>query len=158
MNELFQDAITGLISGATAAAFTALLFRSRIRQELLVEYDKELRSSRLEAYKRLFPMFVPIARYSREKDPTYAELKDLATKMRGWYFADGGIYLSAKSRQPYFDLKKLLDTLVSTRGAESLGDTVDPDTLNSVVESGSELRRVLADDVGARREPLLADN
>ena len=83
-------------------------------------------------------------------------MANLAGEMRRWYFREGGIFLSSQSRPPYFKLKELLDKTVKSRN-ESTGP-VEPDTLKKIIEAGSEVRRVLAADVGTRKEPLLSDN
>ncbi len=77
-----------------------------------MEYDKELHNERLRVYKLLWPKLKPLARYSRENSITYQVIKDTSEQMRDWYFDTGGIYLSAKSRGPYFDLKDLMQKMI----------------------------------------------
>lgn len=155
MNEILQNALTGLISGAIAALFTAVFFRSRIRQELLVEYDKDLRKLRITEYAKLYSNFVVIARYSRERDPTYQDLKNLAGQMRDWFFGEGGLCLSEQSRPVYFELKKLLDVIVTSAGAVDMSKPVTGDQLREVVDAGSKVGAALAADVGTRKRALL---
>jgi len=155
MNEILQNALTGLISGAIAALFTAVLFRSRIRQELLVEYDKDLRKLRITQYAKLYSNFVVIARYSRERDPTYQDLKNLAGQMRDWFFGEGGLCLSEQSRPVYFEFKKLLDATVTSAGTVDMNTPVKGDRLREIVDAGSKVGAALAADVGTRKSALL---
>lgn len=117
MNATLQHILTAVLSGSIAAFFTAVLFRGRIRQELMVEYDKDLRKARIEAYGKLYSYFPVIARYSREKELTYEDLRHLAAQMRDWYFGVGGLYLSEQSRPVYFGFKKQLDATVTSASA-----------------------------------------
>ena len=57
-------------------------------------------------------MLKPLARYGREKAVTYAALSEVSRLTRDWYFAEGGLYLTAASRKPYFRWKKHMQELL----------------------------------------------
>src|SRR5437899_2877038 len=96
--------VTGLISGVLSSVLTYFSTRSKIRLDLTVEYDKKLHDDRLNLYTKLWPKTKYLARFSRQSPLTYKVVKTTAEGMRNWYFDDrGGIYLSKRSRKPYFE-------------------------------------------------------
>src|SRR5215467_5409672 len=115
MNQTLLSLLTGLISGAITAVVTYFATFAKARLDLTIEYDKELRQARLTAYKELWKLMKPLARYSPETAITYQIVKDTSASMRDWYFDSGGIYLSRESRGPYFDLKKAMQAIIDNR-------------------------------------------
>jgi hypothetical protein len=94
--------IAGFISGAITAVITYLATVAKTRLDLAVEYDKGLRKDRLDVYLKLWPMLKPLAKYSASEPARYQIVKQVSENMRDWYFDVGGIYLSKRSRGPYF--------------------------------------------------------
>ncbi|MEP6904058.1 MAG: hypothetical protein ABJA66_20215 [Actinomycetota bacterium] len=173
--EIASSLLTGLVSAAIAAVVTYFATRSKIRLDLTVENDKELRKKRLEVYQKLWIQLKPLARFSPEKELSYQLIKDTSEQMRNWYFDEAsGIFLSKESRKPYFELKESLQKII---GAERLVKDADvsftkdeleitvktknktekvKEILETVLEQGKELRRCLSDDIGSRKEPFLS--
>ena len=54
MNDTVLSLLTGLIPGAITAVVTYFATFARARLDLTIEYDKELRQKRLEAYRELW--------------------------------------------------------------------------------------------------------
>ena len=71
MNEAAISLVAGLISGLVSAVITFFVTREKVRLDLAAEYDRKLRSERLDAYRDLFKRMKPLARYSVEKPLTY---------------------------------------------------------------------------------------
>lgn len=157
MNDFQITLITGVVSAGLSSIVTYLATRWKIRLELEAEYDKELRGIRIKVYKNLWETLQPLARYSPPEPVTYNIIKDLSEEMRKWYFEEGGIYLSKRSRKPYFNLKESLQKITDNMECEP-DKQLDPKILEPVIKGGSELRGMLSWDVGTRREPLLSEN
>lgn len=143
--------ITGLIAGVVSAILTYLGTRSRVRLDLIAEYDKELHTSRLEAYQELWKLLEPLAPYSTPAPVTYEVIKDMSQKMREWYFQRGGIFLSGGSREPYFELKKSMQDVINSKLLqENKHVEIDEQCLINLQNQGHDLRAKLAEDIGTR--------
>lgn len=90
----------------SAAALSAK--EREVRQQLASHYDADLRARRFKAYAALWRPLEPLALYSPTRDVTYQDLDDLASHLRRWYFARGGLLLSEEARDRYFDLQDAL--------------------------------------------------
>ncbi|CAG0935930.1 hypothetical protein TFLX_04784 [Thermoflexales bacterium] len=156
MNDALLSLLTGLISGAIAAVVTYFATLSKARLDLTIEYDKELRQKRLEAYRELWKKLKPLARYSPEQPPTYQIVKATAENLRDWYFDVGGIYLSRESRLPYFALKQALQDIIDHPELQKKPETaLAGQWLKPLHEQGRILRESLSNDIGSRRSPFV---
>ena len=160
MNETALSLVTGLVSGLVSAVITFFVTRAKVRLDLTAEYDRKLRSERLDAYRELFKRLKPLARYSAEKPLTYKIIKETSEDLRDWYFDVGGIYLSKDSREPYFELKGLMQKIIDHE--EFKEAPLDATTskhfkhlVKEVLEEGKLLREYLTKDIGTRRGPFV---
>jgi hypothetical protein len=161
MNEAALSLITGLVSGLVSAVITFFVTRAKVRLDLTAEYDRKLRSERLDAYRDLFKRLKPLARYSPEKPLTYKIIRDTSEDLRDWYFDVGGIYLSKQSRHPYFHLKCLMQKIIDQEKFKE----IDPNDeclvkefkalTGEILEEGKSLRLYLTNDIGTRRGPFV---
>jgi hypothetical protein len=154
-------AVIGLVGAASAATIAAYAgTKHRIRAELEGQYDAELRNSRLGVYHALWRALEPLAKYAREPlgYPKREEINKLSASLRRWYFQKGGLYLSAESRQAYFDLQEALTVVVTSErwAATDVAAEVDEDTFEALRQLGSWLRTTLTYDIGTRRRFSLA--
>ena len=148
--------ISGLVAGVISSVLTYFGIRSKIRLDLTAEYDKELRTSRLEVYKTLWTLLKPLARFSRESPLTYQLVKETSEKMRNWYFDTGGIYLSRQSRDPYFKMKEAMQGIIDDASlVQRVDEPLSGAYIKAVLSSGTKLRKSLADDIGTRRGPFV---
>ena len=149
--------ITGLASGIVSSVLTYFGTRSKIRLDMRVEYDKALHNKRLELYKVLWPITKPLGRYVPHFSLTYNKVTNVATDMHEWYFGEGGIYLSKRSRKPYFDLKTQLLRVIDNERLEATPDAriEDQETCKAILNAATTLRTSLADDIRTRRAPWL---
>jgi hypothetical protein len=152
MADTFQSVVIGGAAGLVSAILTHFSTRAKLRLDLAAEYDKTLQESRLAAYKELWGMLEELARFGRDKPITLTLLRGISDKTRRWYFQTGGIYLTQRSRDPYFAWKKamqvLLDDVDVARSPEA--PILDP-RLDPVIETCSKLRTSLSDDIGTKR-------
>src|SRR5688572_2484830 len=115
MPETFQSILIGAVAGLLSAVITYFSTRGKIRLELAAEYDKNLQENRLATYKELWAMLEPLAQYGRDQPVTYAVIRSISTDTRTWYFQKGGIYLTERSRKPYFAWKKVMQEVLDDR-------------------------------------------
>ena len=156
MSPTLISLLSGLISGAITAVITYLATRSKAVLDLTIEYDKELRKERLAAYQQLWPKLKPLARYSPERPLTYEIVKLTSEDMRDWYFSTSGIFLSARSRKPYFDLKAVMQGIIDDAKLQQHGEKqLDASSIKTVLENARLLRASLSDDLGTRRKPFV---
>lgn len=159
MNQTALSLLTGLISGLISAVITFFVTRAKVRLDLTAEYDRKLRSERLDAYRDLFKRLKPLARYSPESPLTYQIIRNTSEELRDWYFDVGGIYLSKESRTPYFDLKKLMQEIIDNENLQETPKAALPKELakdlEALLEKGKLLREYLTNDIGTRRGPFV---
>jgi hypothetical protein len=155
-------AVIGLVGSAAGAIWAAYVgTRRRVLAELEGRYDAELRDSRLRVYPELWAALEPLAKYAREPPgrPRRNEIEELARSLRRWYFEKGGLYLSAESREAYFQLQDALTAVIESErwnaGARS-SEAIDSQTFDALRQIGSWLRTTLTYDVGTRRRFSLA--
>jgi hypothetical protein len=148
--------VTALLSGIVSSTLTYFSTRSKIRLDMRVEYDKDLHSKRLELYQQLWPKTKPLAEFTRDSALTYEIVKTVAEQTRDWYFDQGGIYLSKRSRKPYFHLKGLMqDVLDDKELQQDRFRALDTPQTDALLAAARRLRTSLADDIRARRGPWL---
>lgn len=148
--------ITGLVSGVISSALTYFSTRSKIRLDMRVEYDKSLHDKRLELYKQLWPKTAPLARFAPHVVLTYHVVRTVSADMRDWYFNEGGIYLSKRSRKPYFALKEQMQHVIDDMAlVEEPDKQIGDKARDLILAAASRLRTSLADDIGTRTEPWL---
>jgi hypothetical protein len=148
--------VTALLSGIISSVLTYFSTRSKIRLEMTVDYDKDLHNKRLELYKQLWPKTKPLAEFTRESPLTYDIVKAVAEETRDWYFDQGGIYLSKRSRKPYFRLKSLLQNVLDDKTLErEPSRAISTPRTAAILAAARNLRTSLADDIRARRGPWL---
>lgn len=148
--------VTGLVSGIISSGLTYFSTRSKIRLDMRVDYDKDLHNRRLELYKQLWPKTKPLAEFSRDCALTYDVINTVAEQTRDWYFEQGGIYLSKRSRKPYFRLKRLLQKVLDEETLkQEHTKALDGPRVEAILVAARRLRTSLADDIRTRRAPWL---
>ena len=142
----FVSALVGVIVGVVSTSWKA-------RKDLEAQYDVDLRTRRIDVYRRLWAQLQPLARYSRPGPVTGETLARVSRAMRSSYFEDGGLFLSEESRRPYFALQKALArTIARTDDPKA---ELDARTFVTVFRRTSELRRGMTEDVRTRKESAL---
>jgi hypothetical protein len=157
MSELSASSIiAGLVSGIISSTLTYFGTRSKIRLDMTVEYDKALHQKRLDLYKELWPKTKPLAEFAAEVPLSYNVIKQVTEQMRDWYFQEGRIYLSRRSRRPYFDLKTLLQAVLDDEKLQcEPNKELATHRAREIRAAAGNLRTSLADDIRARRGPWL---
>jgi hypothetical protein len=149
---LIQNILVGGAGGLVSAIITYFSTRAKIRLDLAAEYDKQLQESRLEVYKELWAMLEQLAKYGRVEPVTYAVIRSISDQTRTWYFQKGGIYLTERSRKPYFDWKKTMQPVLDTSESARQSDKeIEPHQRELIIAAASTLRTALSDDIGTKR-------
>jgi hypothetical protein len=147
-------ALVGLAGTILTAIVTALATSAKVRSDLAAEYDIALRSERLAAYRELWKMLEPLAKYFRAEPLTYRRLEQLGAALRSWYFSTGGLFLTARSRDRYFHLLDgLRDELALRRGEPE--QELELDVFSELRERGSKLRTALVEEIRTRMPSAL---
>jgi hypothetical protein len=141
-------AVIGAVSGILSTSW-------KTRKDLEAQYDIDLRKRRIEAYKALWKELEILADYSPPGELTHDGLRTLSEALRHWYFDRGGLFLSVKTRGPYFNLQQAL-TAVSAVDDGGGNDPLDEYTATVVKTLGSRLRTSTTEDVATRVGPRLA--
>src|SRR5215208_4139203 len=100
-------------AGIVIAACTGVLSYRTARWNARKDMEVELRRQRLEAFKKLWALSEPLAKYGRtgpETSVTPASMEKLSRDLRHWYFSQGGMFLSDDSRDAYFGFQDALQT------------------------------------------------
>lgn len=132
-------ALIGVIGTAVASTIALFINASKDKEiarltrdlDLRIEYDKDLRTHRIEEYQKMWRLLDPLAKYPKPETLTYERLLLLTTALRRWYFAGGGLFLSNHTRERYFDLQDGLRIVLEKRenawpkGMDTKGDEDD---------------------------------
>ena len=142
----------GLITGIIVTYLAAIL---KYRKEIEIDFDRELREKREDVYSELMKILAYFARYDLPEQINKITLEDKSIRLREWFFNQGGLFLSDKSRDPYFDLKKQIGKLLDKPSYGESPSLEDTDEFKKIIATASLLRHNLAKDIGARRRPSL---
>lgn len=142
--------IVAIVVAAAIGALSGILTTSwKTRKDLESQYDIDLRKQRIEAYRKLWKDLEPLAYYSPPAALTYGGLQTLSESLRRWYFEEGGLFLSQKTRPPYFHLQQAL-TRLPTAPQRQAREEVDVETAAIVKALASRLRTSSTEDVATR--------
>ncbi|MGN9912714.1 hypothetical protein ACTMTJ_34785 [Phytohabitans sp. LJ34] len=152
-------AIVGAVVGTIA---TYLTTRSNMRLTLEHSYDQTMQGKRLERYQALFHVSRHLPRYwpPMEEQPKRTDLQRYMRDFHDWYFGEdaGGMFLTPAAKDIYM---RLLNLLAEAAFKDKDGPNSAVDSPLSAAESqtlrnlAGELRRQLAEDVGAANPPRL---
>jgi hypothetical protein len=116
----------------------------RVRLDLEIEYDKDLRTRRIEYYIELWSCLLPLARYPEAGPLSYDNVQQLSLALRDWYFKGGGLFMSRETRNKYFDLQDGLKIILQKRqgrwpwGCENVSEAQTKYRLRKHLRSGEE--------------------
>ncbi len=144
MTDTLLATIVTAAAGIIVAAITGILSYRSARWNLRRELEVDLRRQRLEAFKALWALSEPLAKYGRTgpaATATPASMEKLSGDLRHWYFAQGGMFLTDESRDAYFGFQDALQSVV--QGAVSKDQALDEEVREQIREKGSLLRTSL---------------
>ena len=109
---------------------------------------RELWTKRYEEYKKMFVLAGNFPLYPRKASITYQQLLKISEGMRDWFFEEGGLLLSAKTRNKYFKVQKKIKDLLEVRKAPD--QTIENIEYDDVRDLFSQFRRAMTDDLMSR--------
>ena len=110
---------------------------------------KELWTKRYETYKTLFSLTGILPQYPHKAEVTYEDLFKRSEAMRDWFFTEGGLLLSTKTRNKYFKVQRHIEFIIGDKGKEARLQNIGEDYEEARVIF-SQLRRQMADDLMSR--------
>jgi hypothetical protein len=128
-------------AGIIVAVITGVLGYRSARWNLRKELEVDLRRQRLEAFKQLWTLSEPLAKYGRTEPVTPASMEKLSIDLRHWYFTQGGIFLSDESRATYFSFQNALQAVI--QGAVEKDRELDAETHKGITEASNGLHASL---------------
>jgi hypothetical protein len=135
---------SGLVSGVVGAGVnTWLANRSKVTEEL--------RDQRLKAYPDVWERTGRFARWPRNS-VTYAALDEFHRELRTWYFHVGGLYMSENARGRYGRMQELVAAHCAVEESHA---SLPPDAYADIMETCSEFRTALTEDLESRRQGSL---
>ena len=148
------EILKSIVGFALGAIVTYLGLHWKIRQGLVAQYDKDLRAERLRVYLVLWALTEPLATYSPPGIVSKQTLSSMSRDLRHWYFATGGLFLSERSRDAYFDFQKAI------LAAEGVPDKPSSTEIDKPIQAilrtaASKLRTALTADIGSRMKPAI---
>jgi hypothetical protein len=146
-----NEVIVGIIAASGGGAVTWLTTNARLRRELELLYDRDLREKRVAAYSELWRRTKRVPRNRRPGELTTATLREIREDWHDWYYDDGGIYMSEAVRIRYFEATAVID---GVRDASSEGE-LEEEAYLRVYTAVKRLRDVLTDDIGLRLDQKL---
>lgn len=109
---------------------------------------KELWTKRYDTYKKMFLLTGIMPQYPVHSKVTYDQLFKRSEEMRNWFFEDGGLLVSTKTRNKYFKVQKNIQKVLEAGPAEKQREiTVEYEDIRILL---SELRRAMVDDLISR--------
>jgi hypothetical protein len=131
--------------------------------DMNTKIDEQLRDRRLDPYKEIWRKTAILPRWPRATGVTYVQLHTFSGDLRDWYFGQGGIYMSAETRDAYFALQAAVTqvTMVPEAQPPPTDQPVpEPRVREGVISSAeyelirgkcSALRTELTSDIQSRR-------
>ena len=112
---------------------------------------KELWTKRYEAYKNMFCVVGNFPLYPAKAIVSYAGLLETSRYFKVWFFNEGGMLLSSKTRDKYFKVQKKIQNILGTIAETSLDRTITEDEYDAVRTLMSQFRRAMTDDLMSRQ-------
>ena len=141
------DVTTIVISALVGAVVSYTLAIIQNILDARAKIDEGLRNERFAVYKILWKKTELLPKWPRSATVTYEQLTHLSEQMRDWYFNEGGIYLSAKSRKTYGDAQEAIQAVLEQHNKGPI-TTLHYDEIKDKLSS---LRTQLTNDLLSRR-------
>jgi len=138
----------GVVSGLGGAVVAGFVTLRKVRSDLAAEYDRDLRTKRLEHYRKFWPEFAGLAT-TKPAELSPGDLVRFSDALRTWYFSEAGIYLSRSTMDAYNVLQREIKRVTSE------GQPLSQRDLSFVRFFAASFRTRMTEDLGTRRRPLV---
>jgi hypothetical protein len=143
------DVTIVVVSALVGAVVSYVLAVIQHLLDVRTKMDENLRQDRLTVYKVLWERTGLLPQWPRSTTVTYEKLLNLSTGMRDWYFTQGGIYLSEKTRRVYGNTQEAIQVVL--RKAQNMEETLPEEQYGAIREKLSRLRTQMTRDLLSRR-------
>jgi len=144
MTDTLLATIVTAVGGIIVATIAGILSYRSARWNLRRDLEVELRRERLEAFKALWAMLEPLGQVgSPGPVAAPARLKGLSQELRHWYFTQGGMFLSDKSNEAYFNFLNAIQSAIDRTIDEN--QPLAADEFREITEAARMLRASLRD-------------
>ncbi len=145
MEEILK-ALVPLIIGGVIGGFVTTYFD--YRKQII----HEVWQKRFDQYKKLWAISGNLPNWPRDTSVTYNKLFNISVGLKNWYFNDGGILLSSKSRELYGKLQ----TVLIEKADKDSKDPISEEDYNLVKNAFSILRTQMTKDLSSRHHRLIS--
>lgn len=142
--ELIKPLVSLLIGGVLGGLITTYY---NLRKQIVLDIWQE----RFIQYKKLWSLSGVISKWPKNDKITYGSLYKLSLELKNWYFNDGGLLFSKKSRNCYEDLQELISKHIRVDATETLSNEV----YDLIRQAFSALRTQMTEDMSSRNRKLL---
>lgn len=145
MDDMIKALIPLIIGGVLGGFITTYFdFRKQIMSEVWAK--------RFTQYKKLWFISGNLPEWPRDTTVTYNKLFNISVSLKNWYFNDGGILLSSKSRELYGKLQKVL----IKKAIKDSKDHICKEDYDLVKSSFKILRDQMTRDLSSRSRKLIS--
>ncbi len=113
--------------------------------------QRELWVRRYDSYKKMFLIAGAFPLYPNKPDMHLADLLNQSEKMRDWFFSEGGLLLSSKTRNKYFAVQRMIQQVLLSKRLGSTDTKIIEAEYDAIRESMSRFRRAMTDDLMSRQ-------
>ena len=149
VTEKIADTATKLVEGRLKRAEE--LHKSSLAFASVV--DTDLRTRRIPLYAELWEKTGLLPMWPWNTELEYEALHQLTRDFRGWYFMQGGMYLSTSARDAYFEVQKCITAILDNNKV----GPVSHEDYKVIRDKCSALRTELSEDLLSRRAAPLVN-
>ena len=141
------------VVGSVAVAFITAYITTvvKLRQEHVLDIDKELRDARIKAYKRPWKTLKDLSMH-RSETPTFEELEGIVDGLTDWYYTEGGLYLTQHSQPAFVACVEAIRDASRAKRDDGTERRISEETREVLYELGSAFRTQMTLDLGSRFE------
>lgn len=141
------------VGGSVAVAFVTAYFTTvvKLRQEHLLDIDRDLRDARIKAYKRPWKALIVLSMH-RPQAPTFTELGGVVNELTNWYYTEGGLYLTQHSQPAFVACVEAVRDTSRTKRDRETEERVSDEIHKLLYDIGSAFRTQMTLDLGSRFE------
>ena len=142
-DELYKQILVLIFGGILGALFKYLYdYRGMVHRELWAR--------RYDTYKKMFLLAGNFPLYPEKSLVSYQELLKTSEDMRDWFFREGGMLLSTKTRNKYFKVQKNIQAILKENIDKDTAQKITEDQYDSVRQLLSQFRKTMTDDLMSR--------
>ena len=143
LDELYKQLIALALGGIIGVAFKYWYdYKGMVHKELWIK--------RYDAYKTMFSVLGNFPLYPEKAVVSYNGLYITSRYFKEWFFSEGGMLLSSKTRTRYFKVQKKIQTILEAISKTNMDETITVVEYESVRNLMSQFRRAMTDDLMSR--------